>query len=356
MGRTANITLIGMPGCGKTTLGRLLAHKLGFQFVDADEIIESSGRKLQEIIEKEGEQEFLRIEEAGVLFLGGERTVFAPGGSCVLSSAAGRHLRSISLVVFLDVSLEVLQRRLSPEKRKSRGIVGMRSMDLERLFAFRRPLYLQYAHLVVRLQDESITESAEILWKRIEAAFEDAGGRSPHIFAGHRVNPEVTVESREELVTIVDEHNNMVGVLPRREMRSRRLLHRASYILVFDARGRLCVQRRTMTKDVFPGHYDVAAGGVVLAGETYEQAALRELAEELGINDAVLRQLFDFYYEDEHIRVWGRAYSCVYDGEVVLQEEEVESVQFLEIEEVLRLAAQEAFTPDSLYLLRNYAF
>lgn len=163
------------------------------------------------------------------------------------------------------------------------------------------------------------------------------------------------MESREELVTIVDEDNNAVGVLPRREMRSRRLPHRASYILVFDARGRLCVQRRTMTKDVFPGHYDVAAGGVVLAGETYGQAALRELAEELGINDAVLRQLFDFYYEDEHIRVWGRAYSCVHDGEVVLQEEEVESVQFLEIEKVLRLAAREAFTPDSLCLLRNYA-
>ena len=87
----------------------------------------------------------------------------------------------------------------------------------------------------------------------------------------------------DEHVTIVDDENRVVGSVLRREMRSRRLPHRATYILVFNSGGELFVQKRTMTKDVFPGYYDVAAGGVVLAGEGYMEGAVRELAEEMGI-------------------------------------------------------------------------
>jgi isopentenyldiphosphate isomerase len=81
----------------------------------------------------------------------------------------------------------------------------------------------------------------------------------------------------DEIVAIVDEQNHVVGVAPRREMRAKRLPHRSTYILVFNAKDDLYVQKRTMTKDVFPGYYDIAAGGVVLAGESYEQGAEREL-------------------------------------------------------------------------------
>jgi isopentenyldiphosphate isomerase len=157
-----------------------------------------------------------------------------------------------------------------------------------------------------------------------------------------------------EIVTIVDEHNNVVGALPRKEMRAKRLLHRATYVMVFNPRQELYVQKRTLTKDVFPGYYDVATGGVVLDGETYEQGAVRELSEELGICGVPLRRLFDFLYEDEHIRVCGAAFSCVYDGDMVLQKDEVESGAFLNVEEVLRLTESEPFTPDGLYVLRRY--
>ena len=162
------------------------------------------------------------------------------------------------------------------------------------------------------------------------------------------------MDAADELVTIVDKDNNEVGVVPRREMRSGRLRHRATYILVVNAKGELLVQKRTQTKDVFPGYYDVAAGGVVLAGESYEEGALRELEEELGIRDTPLTSLFDLYYEDEHIRLWGRAFSCEYEGQIVLQEEEVESGEFKRVEEVLRLAATERFTPDCLEVLQRY--
>jgi 8-oxo-dGTP pyrophosphatase MutT (NUDIX family) len=114
------------------------------------------------------------------------------------------------------------------------------------------------------------------------------------------------------------------------------------------------VQKRTQTKDVFPGYYDIAAGGVVLAGESYELGAVRELEEELGIRETPLTSLFDFSYEDEYIRLWGRAFSCKYDGELVLQEEEVESGEFMRVDEVFRLAKTEQFTPDCLYVLQRY--
>lgn len=160
--------------------------------------------------------------------------------------------------------------------------------------------------------------------------------------------------AKDEIVTIVDRENNVVGAMPRREMRAGRLPHRATYVLVFNSRGELYVQKRTWTKDVFPGYYDVVTGGVILAGESYEEGAVRELGEELGIHGVPLTPLFDFYYEDEHIRVWGEAFSCRYDGEVVLEKEEVESGAFLKVEEVLRLVESEPFTPDSIYVLRRY--
>jgi isopentenyldiphosphate isomerase len=158
----------------------------------------------------------------------------------------------------------------------------------------------------------------------------------------------------DEIVTIVDEHNVVVGTAPRREMRAKNLPHRSTYILVFTSQGELYVQKRTLSKDVFPGYYDPATGGVILAGESYEQGAVRELAEEMGIRDVSLTWLFDFYFTDERTRVWGGAFSCVYDGPLVLQEEEVEHVILMTPEEILRRAETEPFTPDGLSVVRRY--
>jgi 8-oxo-dGTP pyrophosphatase MutT (NUDIX family) len=159
--------------------------------------------------------------------------------------------------------------------------------------------------------------------------------------------------SREEVVTIVDENNRPVGAAPRWKMRAERLVHRAAYILVFDSSDRLFLQKRTPTKDVYPGCYDVAAGGVVLQEESYEQSARRELAEELGISNVEIRRHFDFYYADEHSRLWGRVYSCRFDGPMVLQPEEIESGAFRDIAEVLDMSTREPFTPDGLAVLKR---
>ncbi len=158
----------------------------------------------------------------------------------------------------------------------------------------------------------------------------------------------------DEIITIVDADNNVVGSATRREMRDRGLPHRATYILVFNSKGELFVQKRTMSKDIYPGYYDVATGGVVLVDESYDLSAERELAEELGARNTSLTPHFDFKHEDDKNIVWGRLYTCTYDGEITLQEEEVESGEFLTVDEVLELSKMKPFTPDGFYVFKRY--
>jgi isopentenyldiphosphate isomerase len=139
----------------------------------------------------------------------------------------------------------------------------------------------------------------------------------------------------DEIVALVDVHNHVVGSSTRLEMRTRRLIHRATYIFVFNYARELFVQKRTAIKDMYPGYYDLAAGGVVLDGESYELSAQREVAEELGVTDTPLDTAFDFFYEDDLNRIWGRVFSCVYDGQLVLQPEEVESGEFMPVEAIV---------------------
>ena len=159
---------------------------------------------------------------------------------------------------------------------------------------------------------------------------------------------------RDEMVLIVDRANKVTGSVPRHEMRTKGLPHRASYILVFTSGGKLFVQKRTMDKDIYPGYYDVAAGGVVLANETYEESAKRELEEELGIKDTVLASHFTFFYEEGRNQVWGRVFSCTHDGELTLQAEEIETGFFAAPEAVLALSGKEPFTPDGIYVLQRF--
>ena len=152
--------------------------------------------------------------------------------------------------------------------------------------------------------------------------------------------------SSDEIVTVVDDENRPVAELPRHLVRGENLPHRATFIFVFDRKGRVLVQRRTPIKDIYPRFLDLAAGGVVAAGESYEACAEREAAEELGIRDTPLEPRLDFYYEDECIRCFGRVFTCVHEGPFSLQAEEVESVAFHTVEEIAagRIAP---LTPDT---------
>lgn len=161
------------------------------------------------------------------------------------------------------------------------------------------------------------------------------------------------MSSRDEIVSIVDRDDNVVDEVPRHVMRAQSLRHRVTYIFVFDSSGRLFVQKRTPTKDLYPGYFDLAAGGVVCAGESYEESAIREAREELGIAGSPLQRLFKFYFEDEDgNKSWGMVFSCTHDGPFVLQAEEVESGEFVELDDVLS-GGIEPVTPDTLAVLNR---
>ncbi|MGA1680823.1 MAG: NUDIX domain-containing protein [Ilumatobacteraceae bacterium] len=95
----------------------------------------------------------------------------------------------------------------------------------------------------------------------------------------------------DELVDVVDRQDRVLRVVTRSEMRRDRLCHRAVFIAISDGEGRILVHRRALTKDIWPGWLDIAVGGVVASGETYDEAAERELAEEVGVSGTLLRSL-----------------------------------------------------------------
>jgi len=155
------------------------------------------------------------------------------------------------------------------------------------------------------------------------------------------------MESGDELVDIVDDDDRVVGTVTRREVRERRLLHRCTYVLLRDAAGRILVHRRTDTKDVYPGAYDLFAGGVCAAGESYDDCARREVAEEFGVEGTELRLLFRHCYRGADGQAWGSVYEARWDGPVRPQEAEVAWHGWVTPEELDRMLAEHPFCPDS---------
>ena len=159
---TDNIILIGMSGAGKSTLGVLLAKALGKHFCDTDIIIQQkTGRLLQQIIDTEGVERFLQIEEDIVASLELHDSVIATGGSVVYSQKAMQTLKQRATVVYLAVDFEELAKRLT--NITTRGIVFKGKNDLRSVFEERLPLYEQYADITVRCTGADIEASVEKL-------------------------------------------------------------------------------------------------------------------------------------------------------------------------------------------------
>jgi isopentenyldiphosphate isomerase len=156
-----------------------------------------------------------------------------------------------------------------------------------------------------------------------------------------------------ELVDVIDAAGRVVGLATRREMRERRLPHRCTYLLVFNARGELFIHLRTAGKDIFPSHWDVAVGGVLAAGETFDEGVRREAREELGV-EVQATPLFPFRYADRLTVVAAMVYRAVHEGPFHLQAEEVVRGEFVPPEEVYRRAARDPFCPDGLLVLQEY--
>ena len=143
-----NITLIGMPGAGKSTTGIILAKNCGLGFIDTDVLIQiNQQRTLQQILDESSYRELRNIEEKEILKLNIENHVIATGGSAVYSEKAMNHLLSISTVVFIEVTIEQVQRRIL--NFSTRGIAKAKDQSLEELFLERQRLYKRYAQITV---------------------------------------------------------------------------------------------------------------------------------------------------------------------------------------------------------------
>lgn len=153
--------------------------------------------------------------------------------------------------------------------------------------------------------------------------------------------------AQDEILDIVDENDIVIGQAPRKRVYAERLRHRAAFVLVRDGEGRVFVHRRSNRKLVFPSHYDMFVGGVVAAGETYDEAARREAAEELGVPDLPPpTPLFRFLYETPEHTWWCAIYEGRCDTPVDPQPEEIEWYAFLTDEELRRRFDEWPWVPD----------
>lgn len=157
-----------------------------------------------------------------------------------------------------------------------------------------------------------------------------------------------------EWVDVVDTDDRVVRTVSRPEMRRDRLRHRAVFVAVLDGAGRILVHRRSESKDVWPGWLDIAVGGVVTSGESYEQAVRRELAEEIGVSDVEPVEVDGGriqVYDDADVSLVGRCFVVTTSGPFVFADGEVNDAWWVTRDELEELRRRERFLPDSLALL-----
>ena len=148
-----NVILIGMPGTGKSVVGRALAERLGYTFIDADDVIvETAGKTLPEILRTDGLDTFLEIEARVGETMEYENTVIATGGSMVLYEKAMEHLKENGVVVWLETPLSQINDRM-PDDLTERGIAAPQGMTIRQIYEQREPLYAKYADLIVASKD-----------------------------------------------------------------------------------------------------------------------------------------------------------------------------------------------------------
>lgn len=157
-----SIILIGMPAVGKSTVGVVVAKRLGYEFIDTDLLIQKQeNRLLKEIIEDEGIDGFLKIENQVNCDVQAERAVTSPGGSVVYCQEAMEHYKKIGVVVYLRASFETINNRI--RNAKNRGVVLKEGQTLERLYEERVKLFEKYADITIDEEGKELGETIELV-------------------------------------------------------------------------------------------------------------------------------------------------------------------------------------------------
>ncbi len=161
---TDNIILIGMPGAGKSTVGRALAKQLGYAFRDTDDdLVSKAHMSLQEIMDNKGEGFFRALEQAVLLELRATHSVIATGGSVIYSQRGMEHLQDLGTLIYLDVPLEILKARVARDG--PRGITRGPNQSYEDIYELRTPIYKRWA--AITLKCEQANESPRQIADRI---------------------------------------------------------------------------------------------------------------------------------------------------------------------------------------------
>lgn len=162
-----NIILIGMPAVGKSTVGVVVAKRLGYNFIDTDIVIqEEEGKLLKEIIAEKGSDGFLEVEDrinAGIV---AENAVISPGGSVVYCENAMRHFKEIGKIVYLQVSFDTINKRL--KNAKNRGVVLRDGQTLKDLYEERVTLFERYADIVVCEEGLDLEETIDFVMEKVK--------------------------------------------------------------------------------------------------------------------------------------------------------------------------------------------
>ncbi len=158
----SNIILVGMPGSGKSTVGVVLAKKLGYSFIDSDLVIqEQTGKLLYQLIEEQGEAGFLLIEDEINASINADRSVISTGGSAVYGEKAMNHFKDIGKVVYLKLPYEEIEHRLG--NLHERGVVLRPGFSLQDLYDERTPLYEKYADVIIECSGKDIRQVMETI-------------------------------------------------------------------------------------------------------------------------------------------------------------------------------------------------
>jgi len=157
-----NIILIGMPGCGKSTVGVVLAKAANMDFIDSDLVIQKQmGKKLSHLIDESGDAGFRAIENRINAELAAENSVIATGGSVIYGEDAMRHLKDIGTVVYLKLSYEAIADRLGD--LHARGVSIQPGMTLRDLYDERIPLYEKWADVTVNCEELRLREVVQVI-------------------------------------------------------------------------------------------------------------------------------------------------------------------------------------------------
>ena len=163
-----NIILIGMPGCGKSTVGVVLAKAANLDFLDSDLVIQKQmGAKLSELLDAHGDEGFRAIENRINAELAADNSVIATGGSVIYGEDAMHHLKDIGTVVYLKLSYEAIEDRLGD--LHARGVTIQPGWTLRDLYNERVPLYEKWADLTVDCEDMKLREVVQYIMDHVEA-------------------------------------------------------------------------------------------------------------------------------------------------------------------------------------------